>query len=139
MKKLLTAAAVVASLGVALPAAAQTWNGGYGGAYGGGYGAGYSGYRSDSFGGRNIENRIDRGVRDGSLTPREARNLSRELDDIRRLERQYSRNGVSPWEARHLDQRYAALTARLRIERRDGDTRFGDYGRDYGRNGYGYR
>jgi hypothetical protein len=132
MKKLLTAAAVVASLGVALPAAAQTWGGGYGG-----------GYRVDSFGDRNIENRIDHGVRNGSLSPREARSLSRELNDIRQLERVYSRDGVSSREARELDRRYAALTARLRAELRDRDNRFGDYGRgydrDYGRNGYGYR
>jgi hypothetical protein len=123
MKKLLTAAAIVASLGVALPAAAQSWNGGYGG------------FRGDSVSERSIEARIDRGVRNGTLTRVEARNLSRQLDDIRRLERQYSRNGVNAREARDLDQRYASLTARLRFENRDGDNR----GRDYGRNGYGYR
>lgn len=134
MNKFLAAAAIVASLGVALPAAAQTYGG-----YDRGYNTGFNGggLRSD----RGIEARIERGLRDGSLTQSEARNLSRQLDEIHRLEWQFSRNGVSPSEARTLAQRYASLENRLRAERRDRDTRWGDrgYGQGYGRGGYGYR
>ncbi len=118
MKKLLAAAAIVATLGVALPAAAQPWNGG--------------GFRSD----RNIELRIERGVRNGSLTPSEARSLTRQLQEVRSLEWRYSRNGVSASEARELDRRYARLEVRLRSERRDRDNR---YGAGYGQRGFGYR
>jgi hypothetical protein len=123
MKKLIAAAAVVAtigaSLGAALPAAAQPWTSG--------------GFRSD----RGIEFRIDRGVRNGSLTAQEARTLSRQLDSIHRLERQYARGGVNASEARELDRRYAALEVRLRAEQRDRDGR--SYGQGYGRGGFGRR
>ena len=166
MNKLLTAAAVIATLGVALPAAAQSFNGGYNGngygqAYGGGYGQAYGGHgqaygqtygSNSSFGpggawrgDRSIEARIAAGERNGSLTRSEARALTWQLEDLRRLEWQYSRNGVSAGEARELDRRYATLTTRLRMESRDRDTRWGDNrrddfnGRDFGRNGFGYR
>lgn len=123
MKKLIAAAAVVATLGAALPAAAQPWNGG-----------GYAGgFQND----RGIEFRIDRGVRNGSLTPQEARQLNRQLENVQRLERQYARNGISPSEARELNRRYADLEFRLRAERNDRDWR--GYGQGYGRGGFGYR
>jgi len=120
MNKLLTAAALVASLGVALPAAAQTWGGGYD-----------RDARGAAWGDHGLETRIDRGVRNGSLTANEARSLMRQLDDLQRLERQYARNGISAGEARRLDQRYASLEARIRMESRDRET---GYGRGF--NGY---
>lgn len=124
MKKLLTAAAVVATLGMALPAAAQSW---------GGYGPRSGGFAD----GRGIEMRIERGVRNGSLTVTEARRLSRQLDQVRRLEWRFQRDGVvTGREARQLDQRYADLNSRLRIERRDGDVQRRGYGNGYGYNGY---
>jgi hypothetical protein len=126
MKTLLTAAAIVATLGAALPAAAQTWNGVHG-----------QGFRNDS----GIEARIDRGVRNGALTPSEARSLNRQLEDVRRLEWQYSRNGLNDREARELDRRYGSLESRVRAELRDHDNRFDRdrFGSGYGRGGFGYR
>lgn len=126
MKKLLTAAAIVATLGAALPAAAQTWNGVYGGGFNNSQG---------------IEARIDRGVRNGQLSPSEARSLTRQLEDVRRLEWQYRRNGLNDREAREIDRRYGALESRVRFELRDRDNRFGNdrYGYGYGRGGFGYR
>ena len=125
MKKIviisLGAAAMLAS---ALPAAAQSWD--------------RPDYRG--FQGGSIEQRIDRGVRDGSLTRWEASRLRGELQQIHQLEWRYGRDGVSSWESRDIDRRYDALTQRLRFERNDGDYRHGwydhsdrDYGRSYGR------
>jgi hypothetical protein len=145
MNKLLAAAAIVASLGAALPAAAQTFGGGQDRGYnGGGYDRGFNGGGYDrGFNGggvspdRRIEFRIERGLRDGSLTEFEANRLGRELDQIHRLERQYSRNGVNASEARELDRRYASLEFRLRNERRDRDRGYGQgYGGDRGSAGY---
>ena len=74
MKKLLLAIAAVGALGAALPAAAAPWDrGGYWNY--GGYGAAGVDQRI-----REIDFRIDRGVRDGSLNWREARGLRGELD-----------------------------------------------------------
>jgi hypothetical protein len=138
MKTFLTAAAIVASLGVALPAAAQPWNGGD-----------FRSERSGDFrndrsvefhNDRSLELRIDRGVRNGSLTPSEARSLTRQLDDVQRLERQYARNGINGREARELDRRYASLESRLRFETRDSDNRHGrGLGSGYGGGSFGYR
>jgi hypothetical protein len=122
MKRLLTAAATLAVLATALPAAAQPWD---------------RGGRSGPDGVERIERRIDRGVRNGSLTLREARSLERQVDDLRRLERRFLRDGyLDRSEARELDRRTARLEARLSYERRDAD-RSRDYG--YGGRYGGYR
>jgi len=125
MKGLIVSLAAVATLAAAAaPAAAQDF-----GRFGGRGGAG------------SIEARIDRGVRDGSLTPREARSLHERLRDLQRLEWRYGRDGrISNAEARELDRRYADLNRRLFVERRDRDHRgygWNDRGNGYG--GYGYR
>jgi len=119
MKRVILSLAAVAALGVAMPAAAQ------------GFGLNGWGHRFDD---NRIEARIDRGIRDGSLTRREARDLRIQLQDARRLEAAYARDGrISGREARDLDQRYAALSTRLRWERNDGQNR------NVGAPGYGYR
>jgi hypothetical protein len=123
MKALILSLGAAAVLATALPAAAQSWD--------------RPGFRDNS-----IEQRIDRGLRDGSLTRREAASLRDQLENIHRLEWRYGRDGISAREARDLDSRYAQLNQRLRFERNDRDTRYGwndrhdrgDYGRgDYGR------
>jgi hypothetical protein len=126
MKKLLAAAAVVATLATALPAAAQGW--------------GRDGWSGD----RGVEQRLERGVRNGSISRNEYRVLSRELANLRRLEFQVRRDGrVTPWEAREVERRYIALNERIVRESRDGrydrrgDDRYGDY-RNYDR-GWDYR
>lgn len=72
-----------------------------------------------------LDRRIENGLRSGQLTPREARRLQREFDDIARLEHRYSRNGLSPWEMAQLDRRFDRLAAQIRWERRDDDRRYG--------------
>jgi len=114
MKALILSLGAAAVLATALPASAQSWD--------------RSGFRDNS-----IEQRIDRGVRDGSLTGREARNLRDQLEQIHRLEWRYGRDGVSSREARDLDRRYAELNQKLRFERHDGDRRYGWNDRYYGR------
>ena len=71
-----------------------------------------------------IDHRIDVGVRNGSLTRREAANLRYEFQGIVRLERQYRRTGgLQRWERRDLDRRLDRLSARIRIDRHDRDDR----------------
>lgn len=67
----------------------------------------------------NIERRIDMGVRNGSLTRREATNLRTRFANLRRLEWRYSRNGLSWAERRDLDRRYNALSNSIRVQRHD--------------------
>jgi hypothetical protein len=122
MKRLILSLAAVAGLATALPAAAQ--------------GFGPNGW-GNRFNDDRIEMRINRGIRDGSLTRREARMLRIQLRDARQVERAYLRDGrVSPREARDLDRRYAALNLRLRWERNDGENRNVGARDYYGRGGY---
>lgn len=137
MATLVAATAVSAA---ALPAAAQP--------YGYGYGHGYDGYGYD--GGRReshdqgrwghgrddyninrrqerLDRRIDRGLRDGSLTRREARDLREEFNRIAWLEARYRSNGLSYWERADLDRRFDRLEDRTRYERRDRDYGYGYY------------
>jgi hypothetical protein len=76
----------------------------------------------------NLDNRIDNGVRDGSLTRREADRLRNQFYRLQRLERQYRRNGLSWRERRDLDRRFDALSAQIRSQRHDGQNR-GDHRR----------
>ncbi|MBU1324790.1 MAG: hypothetical protein KJ676_06070 [Alphaproteobacteria bacterium] len=130
MKKFLIPALALAAASVAVPAAAQVRvTIGTAPAYGQAYGhAGY-GYAHDRNWQpihrrvANLDRRIDQGVRNGALTRREASGLRAELNALVRLERQYSRNGLSRQEVRDLDHRFDRLSQRVRIERRDRDTR----------------
>ncbi|HWI86161.1 MAG TPA: glycine zipper 2TM domain-containing protein [Sphingomonas sp.] len=66
---------------------------------------------------RFLQRRIDRGVADGSLSRREARNAQHELNDIQR----YARRGS--WSANRgavVQQRLDALSQRLRWQRHNG-------------------
>jgi hypothetical protein len=114
------AVAAVAALAAAVPASAQSWGGPFNG--GGRFGAA---------GSARIDQRIELGLRNGSLTRTEATRLRRQLRDVQQREWRYARDGrVTASEARDLDRRYAALTMRLRVERRDNDRR--GYGWGYG-------
>lgn len=75
---------------------------------------------------REIEARIDAGVRSRMLTRMEAAQLRAEADAIARIEEQYraSGRGLSPVEREYLDRRMAALERRLREDRRDDDRRW---------------
>jgi hypothetical protein len=75
-----------------------------------------------------LDQRIDRGIRDGDLTRNEAWRLKGELRDTARLETRYRRNGLNGWERNDLDRRYDRISAQVRYERHDGDR----YGYDHG-------
>lgn len=68
-----------------------------------------------------LEARIDRGVRSGALSRREAVQLRSDFRRLERLEAQYRRSGggLSMSERRDLDRRFDALSARIRYEKHD--------------------
>lgn len=71
-----------------------------------------------------IDIRVERGLQRGTITPREARRLRDRMNDIVRLERRYSWNGISPREWQELNRRVAVLQDRFARERWDDDRRF---------------
>jgi hypothetical protein len=68
-----------------------------------------------------IEQRIDRGIRDGSLNRTEAQNARNELASIRRFDRsKRQRNGrISASNAAQIDLRLDRLSQRVRLDRND--------------------
>lgn len=70
-----------------------------------------------------LDRRIDNGMRNGSLSRREAGRLKTELNSLVRLERSYLRGGLTRWERSDLDRRYDRLAYQVREERRDRDDR----------------
>lgn len=105
MKKLLAMAVAASALAVAAPASAQSW-------------------QSINQRQANLDQRIDVGVRNGSLTRNEAVRLRTEFRDLARLESRYRATyGLSVAERRDLDRRFDALSARIRYERNDRDDR----------------
>lgn len=74
---------------------------------------------------RELDRRIDAGLRDGSLSRTEAYRLRGEFAQIARIEQSYRRNGLSSAERRDLDRRFDRLSYRVEAERRDRDNRYG--------------
>lgn len=66
-----------------------------------------------------LEQRIDRGVRNRTLTRPEAVQLRRDLAQLNRLEDRYRAGGLSAWERQDLNRRFDALSVRVRYERND--------------------
>jgi hypothetical protein len=84
----------------------------------------------------NLERRIDVGVRNGSLTRREATMLRSEFRSLERLEYRYRRSGgvFTLAERRDLDRRFDILSRKIRTERHDRQTRNDGRGKaQYGR------
>jgi len=100
MKKFLAMAVAASALAVAAPASAQTW-------------------QSINERQARIDQRIDVGVRNGSLTRSEAGRLRSEFYGLARLEAHYRRDGLSRAERADLDRRFDALSAQVRYERHD--------------------
>ncbi|MBL8548909.1 MAG: hypothetical protein JNJ73_02910 [Hyphomonadaceae bacterium] len=92
------------------------------------------GWRSINERQADLDARIDRGVRDGSLSRGEAIRLRSEFNNIAALEAQYRRTGggLDPRERADLDRRFDALSAQIRFERTDGQGRPGGPGRPGG-------
>jgi len=141
MKAILASVAAIAAISAAVPATAQTF-------------AGQTGARIDvQFGGYNqphrggvyappprfavspavrMQQRIDMGVRNGSLSRNEAYRLHAQLRQVQQVEWRAQRDGrITAREAHDLDRRYAALDARIRVASRDVNRRYGS--------GYGNR
>ena len=122
MKKALIPVLAIAAASVAVPASAQNYD----------RHDRHDRYEQNRGGWQSISNRkyqldrrIDVGLRNGSLSRREAGRLSAELNALVRLERSYMRGGLTRWERSDLDRRYDRLAVQIRIERRDRDNRRG--------------
>lgn len=127
-----TLLASIAGLATAAPAAAQYQDrSGYGYGYGNG-GAGYDrrGNRRGNPEIAELRQRIDQGIRRGTIDRREGRYLGEQLRQLVQLDRQYGRDGYSRREVRDLRQRIATL--RNRVERTQ--YRRNDRGYDNNRN-----
>ncbi len=121
MKKLVTLTLIGAASALALSATAASAQ-----PYGGRPDARPDGYHADrnawiSINQRQaqLDRRIDRGIRDGSLNRREATRLRAEFRQIARLEARYRSNGLNGWERADLDRRFDTLSAQIRAERND--------------------
>lgn len=131
-----TLLASIAGLATAAPAAAQYQDrSGYGYGYGYGYGNNGTGYdRREHRRGNpelaELRQRIDQGIRRGTIDRREGRTLSKQLRQLVQIDRQYGRDGFSRGEIRDLRQRIRML--RDRIER--AQYRRNDRGYDNDRN-----
>lgn len=131
MKKTVLTALALAATAVALPAAAQSYGHGPQPYYGdrdhrGGYDNrrdDYRGWQSINQRQRQLDQRIDVGVRNGQLSRREAVRLRSEFNQLVRLEASYRRGGLTTWERADLDRRFDRLSAQIRYERRDRDGR----------------
>lgn len=74
---------------------------------------------------RELDRRIDTGVRLGELTPLEARRLRDEFREVARLESRYRRGGLSYSERADLDRRFDRLSAQIRWEATDRQVGYG--------------
>ena len=132
-KTVLTALALAAVTTAAVPAMAQTpYYGDRDGRYGdrdyrdgrgGRYDNDHRNWQPVQVRFRQLDHRIDVGVRNGQLSRREAVRLRAEFNQLIRLEASYRRNGLTQWERADLDRRFDRLSAQVRYERRDRDGR----------------
>ncbi|HYC97394.1 hypothetical protein [Brevundimonas sp.] len=113
IRKALLPVLAASAVMVSTPALAQNFgvtlsfgSPGYSQPYGYGYGRGY-GYdaRDLHYRAQVLSQHIDRLAWSGRIHRREARDLARQLDQFRRLEYRYARNGLSAGEYRDLDHR----------------------------------
>jgi hypothetical protein len=124
MKKFLIPALALAAASVAVPAMAQSYGPRHyedrGGRYEQDRGGSWQNISQRKY---QLDRRIDRGERNGSLSRREATRLRFDLDALVYLERSYMRGGLSHRERAELDRRYDRLSYQIREERRDRDDR----------------
>ena len=64
-----------------------------------------------------LDRRIDRAVRSGQISNREAYRLRGEFNALKRLEADYRPGGLSSWQRADLDRRYDRLSAQVRYDR----------------------
>jgi hypothetical protein len=119
MKRVILSMTAIGALAIAMPAAAQI-----------------SG-QANAGGGMGISNRIAQldarlsaGVQAGEINRTEAQRLRPQLRELRRLERQYSVNGLNQQERMDLQQRIRTLRQDIRVAdggRYDRDNRYGNW------------
>ena len=129
MKKLFLALTAASALAAAAPAAAQ-------------YGSSYQGRGDVSMSARiaQLDARLQAGIRAGAINRSEARVLRQQIYDLRRLERQYSYNGLSVRERQDLQARIRSTRHDIRLAdnyRFDRDTRYGSWDRSWDNGYYG--
>jgi hypothetical protein len=135
MKKTLLLAAAASALGAAVPAAAQYYQQPqrYAQPYGyqtytypGQYGA------DTAFDARigQLRARLDAGIQAGTIDPREAYRLRREMDDLQRVQARYSYNGLSTNERADLQRRIRAVRQDMRYADNGAWDRYERYGYD---------
>ncbi len=74
---------------------------------------------------RQIQARINIGLRNRTLSPQEASRLRDQFHDLLRVEAQYMRGGINRFERRDLDRRYDQLNYRITAEVRDRNSWYG--------------
>lgn len=123
MRKLIVPALVLAAASVAAPSFAQSYHrpAPPPPPHHGPQHAGYGAWQSINARQANLDRRIDRGVRNGQLSRREAVRLRGEFNSLLRLEANYRRGGLTAWERADLDRRFDRLSAQIRNERGDRD------------------
>ena len=146
MRKVLVS---IAALGVALsaaPAMAQSW-GNPGGGYGQpGYGNGYDqrGYGNDfrrqGVSVDQVRFAVERAIRSGRVSGREARALRNAVDDLQRRDYRAQRGGYNWGERRDIENRAREILQRLQYSNGNYGGYDNGYGRDRDRDGrYGDR
>ena len=123
MKRLLASAAIVASMLASVPASAQPYQGGWNGSEFW-RGAPNDPWERIQF----LQQRIDRGVQDGSLNRREAQRAEYQLRQIRQQAWQMRRRDggrLSGRDAADLQARLDGLSRNLRWMRRNGENGYG--------------
>ena len=103
MKRLLTAVIAASALTAAVPALAQT----------------YLDDRASS-----MDQRIDNGLSDGSLTFGQASVLRSRLHDIERRQARYQDEGMAGWQSRELNRSYDRLADEITNARHDTSYRY---------------
>ena len=116
MKKILISIAAASAFAVALPAVASAQSYGHDRGDRGGWEQG--GDRA-----ARLDQRIDIGVRNGTLNRQGAVRLKSELRDTARLEVRYSRDGLSRGERAELDRRFDRIGAQIDYRRTYNDGR----------------
>lgn len=82
-----------------------------------------------------LQTRIQAGVQSGEISRQEARPLRQQLRQLRQLEHQYSRNGLTGQEQSELQQRMRDLRRQVRLADGGARGRYDQFDRDdYGRN-----
>ena len=112
MRKILMSAVLLGTLASAAPAAAQY------GDYRGGYGHNQGQSIDRQLG--NLQQRVDNLYQRRLLSNREARRLSREIDQIDRRYDVYRSNGLSRGEFYDIQNRIQRLRSEIREERQEG-------------------